>query len=316
MRTFCTIITSNYFPYAAALYRSLEKIRPDEQLQVLVADEGELAVDPAQYKGIHIVRASEIYNHLQADQLYAAYGMQQPDALRWGLKPVLLSYLLHKGFDKVIFADCDLCFFNSYEFLFDLLNHHSILLTRSGTTRNPELHAEEFLSGFQYGQFNAGFVGASKAGLPALEWWARCCRYSVETNFEKGLFVDQKYLDAMPVLFPGTHIVRHDGCNIAFWNQHEYPRSIEDGELRISKNFPVVFVHFTSKYIPELLAGNDALILPLFREYEKIFEANGHSVRSFIPVLPEYKEPSSLLKLKHKLLLRTRIKRWLFRLSQ
>ncbi len=313
MRTFCTIITHNYLPYAKTLHRSLVQFNKEEKLVVLVVDsDATIEATP----GISYLRINDIYNTPKADIIYNKYTQQDPDALRWGLKPVLLSYLLTKGYSKIIFADCDLFFFNPYEFLFRELDTHDILLTPGSTTRSPQVQEEEFLSGYKYGQFNAGFAGVTVNAQSMLNWWADCCAYRVETNFNDGLFVDQKYLDAVPVLFDNAGIVRHRGCNIAFWNQHENKRVLKGSEVWINGEFPIIFIHFTNKYIPELLNGNDPLIYPYFLAYEKTFNELGSTLKEFIPGLPEYKEPNILLRIKRKLLIRTRIKRWLFRLSQ
>ncbi|MBL7730074.1 MAG: hypothetical protein JNM88_02770 [Chitinophagaceae bacterium] len=315
MRVFCTIITKNYIPYAATLLRSLQRLQPSEQLVALIVDnDGGAPGNPM--PGMRYIRMDDIYKVANADLIYANYADKNADALRWGLKPVLLEYLLAEGCEKVIYADCDLFFFSGYEFLFDELNNYSVLLTPGGTTRNPMQHEEEFLSGYKYGQFNAGLVGVNKEAIPMLRWWGRCCAYRVETNFADGLFVDQKYLDAVPVLFPNAGIVRHKGCNVAFWNQHEYNRVQQGKEVLINGEYPVVFIHFTNLYIPELLNGNDPLLYPYYLTFEKTFRESGHSLEEFIKEMPVHHTPGPLVRLKRKLLLRTRIKRWLYRLSQ
>lgn len=315
MRTFCTIITNSHIPYAMTLHTSLVRFNKEEKLVVLVVDNaGKFPVE--ERPGVNFLSITDIYNIPKADLIYNNYAQQNPDALRWGLKPVLLTYLLKGGFSKVIYADCDLFFFNNYEFLFHDLDKYATLLSPGRTTRNPQVHEEEFLSGYKYGQFNAGLIAVTKASIPMLEWWAGCCAYRVETNFNDGLFVDQKYLDAAPVLFDNIGIIRHKGCNIAFWNQHEYKRDLQNNEVLINGEFPIIFIHFTNKYIPELLNGNDPLIYPYYLEYEKTFRESGSNLKEFIPGLPEFKEPTLLVGIKRKLLIRTRIKRWLFRLSQ
>jgi hypothetical protein len=315
MRTFCTIITSNYFPYAATLYQSIIRLHKDEKLTILVIDDGSIHPGHQNYGGIEIIRIDKIYNYRNADALFNKYASKNSDALRWALKSVLISYLLENGYSKVIYADSDLFFFNNYDFLFDELEAVSILLTPGRTTRNYRINEEEFLSQFRYGLFNAGFIGATNKGIPALHWWSDVCLYKVETNFELGLFVDQKYLDALHVHFEGVHIVKHFGCNIAIWNQHECQRTLNKGVVVINGHDPIIFIHFTNKYIPEILDGNDPLILPLYREYERTFNLSGHKISGFIN-LPEYKEPNPFIKFKKKLLIRTRIKRWLFLLSE
>lgn len=316
MRTFCTIITSNYFPYAATLYRSLLQLNNKELLHILVCDEGTLEMNSADFPGIKINRLNDIYGEYRGDEIISKYVSGETDTLRWALKPVFINYLLGQGYEKVIFSDCDLYFVSDYELLFSELNLHQLILTPGRTTTSPYLHEDEFLSGFKYGQFNAGLIGANRQSREALHWWADCCSYKVETNFEKGLFVDQKYLDALPVLFENIGIIRHRGCNIAFWNQHECKRVLSNGKLLINGEYPVVFIHFTNKYIPELMEGHDPLIYPFYLDYEKLFRLSGKEISEFIPGMPGYKEAPLLLKIKRKLLLRTRIKRWLYKLSR
>jgi hypothetical protein len=315
MNTFCTIITSNYFPYALALYKSLTKFSPTEKLQVLVCDDGSIDQNLTAHSGITITRLNKLYGYSITDSIFHKYG-SRPDALRWSMKPIFINYLLEKGFEKVIFTDCDICFFNNYDFLYTELDTASILLTLQHTTKDPAINEEEFLTLFNFGIFNAGFVAASKKGIPALKWWANVCNYKIEMNHTIGLHNDQRYLDALPVFFDDVKTISHKGCNIALWNQHECERSIVNGQLLINKKYPVIFIHFTRNYIPELLEGNDPLILPYLRVYEKCFQETGHTFNNFIPHLPEYNEPNLLIKVKQKLLIRTRIKRWLFKLSQ
>lgn len=316
MRTFCTIITSDYYPYAVTLYRSLTAICPGEKLAVLVVDENRNKIDTENYPGITIFSAADIYNCKFTDQIFNKYSPTNPDALRWALKPVFIKYLAEQGYSKIIFADCDLFFFNNYEFLFLELDNYSLLLTPGRTTRNPLVHEEEFLSGYKYGHYNAGFIGATKDAIPILNWWAKCCAYRIETRFDEGLFVDQKYLDAAPVLFDRVGIIRHKGCNVAFWNQHECKRVKQNNGILINGSFPVIFIHFTNKYIPELLHGNDPHIYPYYLQFRDTFAKSGSLIDHFIPGIPEYKEPGFLLRIKKKLLIRTRIKRALFWLSQ
>lgn len=314
MRTFCTIITGNYRPYAITLYRSLLEFNPNEMMHVLICDENKIQPD-LEFPNLHFHYVNDIFKEYKADLLITKY-RDDPDALRWSLKPVYIRYLLRNGFGKVIYTDCDIFFFNDYEFLFKELDRYNVLLTPGRTTSNPYVHEEEFLSGYKYGLFNAGFIGASKKSLDALKWWTNCCSYKIETNFEEGLFVDQKFLDALPVLFDNIGIVRHKGCNIAFWNQHECKRILVNGEVLINAEYPIIFIHFTNKYIPELLSGNDPMIYPFYLKYETVFSKSGKDIREFISQAPDYKEPLPLIALKRKLLIRTRIKRWLFKLSQ
>jgi len=314
VRTFCTIITSNYFPYAAALYRSLIKFHEDEKLIVLVCDEGSLNFSTSAFPGIEIIRLKNIMSFGETERLYSKYYHDNMDAFRWSMKPVLLTYLLKNGYEKLMYVDCDIFFFNDYDFLFDDLNTSSILLTPSWRTIDYKKNEEEFLSLYTDGLYNAGFIAASKIGIAALEWWTQACSYKIAIDCEHGLFVDQRYLDAMPLMFPNIKAVSHKGCNISVWNQHECRRILVDQEVLIDGKDPIVFIHFNNNYIKELLEGRDHLLFPHLKQYEATFNELGYRLSDFISGLPHHKEVGTLEKLKHKTLLRTRMKNFLHKL--
>jgi hypothetical protein len=131
---------------------------------------------------------------------------------------------------------------------------------------------------------------------------------------EQGIYDDQKYLDAMPLMFEKVKSLNHRGINIAFWNQFECRRTLCDGKLMINNEVPIVFVHFTNKYIQELYDGNDHLIFPLLQEYEKTFAESGFQLRHFVTNLPTYNPPGTFKKVKRKLLLRTKFKNLMYRI--
>src|SRR2546423_3987939 len=126
MRAFCTIITSNYIPHALALYKSIIQFNSHEKLFILVVDNNNIVVDLNDYAGIEIIRYDSIHAYMQADYLFHKYNGQDMNALRWSLKPVLISYLLNKSFEKIIYVDCDIFFFNDFEFLFKELDRSNI----------------------------------------------------------------------------------------------------------------------------------------------------------------------------------------------
>jgi hypothetical protein len=92
-------------------------------------------------------------------------------------------------------------FFNDYDFLFEELDESVILLTPHWRNSNTFLGSESFMSLFTHGIFSAGFIGANKGGLSALQWWANACHFMMAPKPEIGIYDDQKYLDVLPVLF-------------------------------------------------------------------------------------------------------------------
>jgi hypothetical protein len=56
--------------------------------------------------------------------------------------------------------------------------------------------------------------------------------------------VDQKWIDLVPCYFSSSHVLRHPGCNAAYWNLHER-EVVRDSEGFTVNGFPLVFFHFS-----------------------------------------------------------------------
>lgn len=192
------------------------------------------------------------------------------DKLRWSLKPVFLKHLLmEKGVGKMIYLDNDLYFFSSYDFLFQLLDEHSFLLTPHYYKNDPSKDQNWLEANFRVGLFNAGFVGVGKKAIETLQWWADCCKYRCEKNSFRGLFDDQKYLDLVPIIEKTAHILHHKGCNVAGWNTELCRREIVDHQIKIGGEYSLVFIHFNDTTIREILSGKDGILFNYYRAYLK-----------------------------------------------
>lgn len=311
MNSFCTIITNDYLPFAKALHHSLTALDPTAELQVLVVDGPEnLAVEP----GMKLYNAQSILSSPLAEKIYRKYSAMDRDSLRWALKPVFLNYLLEKGFSKLIYVDPDIFFAGDFSFLWEELDSKHILLTPHWTEPTPETDQENFLMSFRIGLFNAGFIGVNKKGSPALQWWAEACMYAIYKNEDKAMYDDQRWLDMMPVLFPETGIIRHKGCNLGSWNIHTNKRIVRNEQVLINGEYPVIFIHFNHETIKHILNGNDGALRPYFDEYQKLF--GREDLGNYVPKLNDWKNSNFFNQVKRKTKLRTRIKNWLFRLSQ
>lgn len=236
------------------------------------------------------------------------------DHFRWSLKPVLVSYLLETGFEKVLFVDCDIFFFNHYQFLFEALEQSSVLLTPHWYSTNPAKDEIGFTQLLTDGFFNAGFIGSNRKGLPALQWWANACHYKMSECKAERVYVDQRYLDLLPLLFEGVEIIHHKGCNLGGGNYEECKRVLVQDTLLINGKDPVIFIHFYAPLVKQILKGHDPLLVPYFNQYKSVFEEYGIALENFSRSYREYFLPSPFLKIKWKLRIRTRVKAWLYRL--
>jgi hypothetical protein len=316
MHTFCTIITTNYFPKALALYKSLAKYNSEVELHVLVADNETPPGIAADFRKIKIITIADLEGFSLVKDLYNKYAHINIDNFRWSMKPVFASWLLENGCDKLIYADCDMFFVNDYKFLFDELDSHAFILTPHWHNTDPLFNKESFLSNFTSGIFSAGFFGATKDGLPALTWWANACHFMMGNNISLGVHDDQRYLDIVPVVFGNTKIVRHRGCNIGSWNHKESSRSEINGEILINKRYPVIFIHFDEMLVSEILKGHDPFLSRYLNEYKKVFDESGFTLNNYITTLDLEVKAGTLRKLKWKLKLRTRLKKMLFKLAE
>lgn len=315
MQTFCTIVSRDYLPYAKAVQASLRCYDAGHILQVLVTDVTEDDA-PANEEGLQIWTIQDLANSETFQKLYKKYGHRQAaDEFRWALKPVFLAYLLNSGFEKVIYVDADVYFFSSPQFLFDQLEVSSVLLSPHWRSIDPILF-EDLFALLKDGYFNAGFIGANRNGINALGWWTDACTAKMEKSVTLGLYDDQKYLDLMPHEFIGVQVLQHRGCNLAYWNLESNLRQLHNGKLLINGEFEPVFVHFTAATIEHISNGNDGLLRPLLQIYLTELEQQGLPAAQLLQMKGHEKKKTLVASVKHKLLLRTRLKRFLYRLSE
>lgn len=266
-RSFCTITTKSHLKQTLALMESVSGYGADWDFLVLLTD-GTAAL-PDKVGGIAL--RSILLEELQTDpfskQLIKKYGVKS-DELRWSLKPVLISRLLEEGADQVIYLDNDLYFYQDPTFLFETLNDSSVLLCPHWRIIDPNENKDWFYVNFTDGMYNAGFVGASKAGLAAMQWWAQACVFACKKDKRNGLWDDQKYLDLIPAEFENVQILNHRGCNVAFWNLHQLKGVDDKGNALVQERWPVVFLHITDKLVKLIKKGKVPQLKPYLDKYQ------------------------------------------------
>lgn len=263
--TFCTIVTADYLGYAQAIYESLKRVKSTAHFHVLVVG-GPAGTDLD--KSIIIDGLPGLKEQFPA--AYADIQKYEPDAgsnFRWALKPLYLKYLLTKsGYDKAIFIDPDTFFYEAPQFLFDELDASEVILTPHWRSKDPKHDRANFDLLFTGGLYNAGFFGCGRNSADILDWWLSACAYRMEKA--GGFYVDQAYLNLMPIYFQGrVSVLQHRGCNVSNWNRTECKRTLVDGKTMINNQYPVVFIHFTKATIAYILSGEDALLQPHLDDY-------------------------------------------------
>lgn len=285
LNAFCSIITFDYIPYVQALCHSLNQFQKID-FNVLISDRAEKNLTKNEIEELNKLKNLQIYYFDQLSEeglgkeLFEKYWNYEMDAYRWSMKPVFIKFLLEvQKYDKVIYADSDLYFFNNYDFLFDELENNDILLTPHWRSSDPQKDKGNFDLLFVGGLYNAGFIGVNKNAIPAMDWWAKVCLYQCIKDFTKGQYVDQTYLNLLPVLFDNVKIIKHKGCNIANWNQVDCQRNVSDGNVLIEGDFPIIFIHFTNSTINGILSGIDCLLQPFLSEYDQVLQSFGKKIK-------------------------------------
>ena len=251
VHTFCTIITNNYLPYANTLLASIRKFNSNINFNVIfsnVSDSVEI-ISPSKDGQTYYHFTNDLCQSGVGKQIFDKYSGFNSDAFRWSMKPVFLNYLIRKKkYEKVIYVDCDIFFFNQYMYLFEELNNYSVLLTPHWRSKDPIMDYDNFKCLFKDGLYNGGFIGINKNGVSAMDWWARACLLSCAKGEFEGQFDDQAYLNLLPVYFDHVKILKHQGCNVAVWNKIECKRVMQpDGTIKINDRYPIVFIHFVKK---------------------------------------------------------------------
>lgn len=274
----CTIVTASHLDYALALWYSYRRFESAIPLYVLVIDQ---PVSLGQVEdGFHFVERSELMNDPIAKAMQTQFA-EEPDLLRWALKPVLMRYLLQQSpHDQVIFADCDLCFYRPLDPIWQALQDNHILLSPHWRCSDPKKNEKRFQLNFTDGMFNGGFIGASQKGIKALEWWQAACLHHMGREREMGYYDDQRYLDLLPAHFERVSILHHRGCNVANWNLFENRRSKQaNGEVLILDKWPIVFIHFSGSTVKGILKEQDPLLRPYFDQWKAFLDQANEQLR-------------------------------------
>ncbi|MBN8688893.1 MAG: hypothetical protein J0M10_17905 [Chitinophagales bacterium] len=316
MQTYCTIINKSYLAFAYVLYQSLINHEPESHLQVLLIDDTMTIIPEEFAHGPEYHNINSLMQEPMTGKIKDKYAATNQNVFRWALKPVFMCYLLKKGFQKVIFTDPDMFFTGKHCFLFEELNEHAIMLSPHWGNVNPLRDEDGLFSVLRNGLYSAGFIAANQKGISTLEWWAEVCHFKMEKRQDLGLYDDQKYLNIVPLLEPTTVILRHPGCNLASINIETFKREIVETRLRINGKYEPVFIHFTRDTITNILNRNDTLLKPFLEEYASSLAKFGIELYKISGNSDFLKYDKILYKFKHRLLLRTRMKRFLYFLAE
>jgi hypothetical protein len=269
----CTIVSLNYLSYARSLCESFLRFHPDCKFYVLLVDRLPDGIDlMAEPFELLLVEDLDI-PYFKA--VAFKYGVVE---LNTNVKPTFLKKLLGLGIDHLIYFDPDILICSPADLIYETLGSYSIVVTPHCTSpNNGDLDAELLL--LRSGVFNLGFIAVSKTeeAHRFLTWWEDRCLSSGYSELWTGLFVDQKWINLVPCYFDSLKILKHPGCNVAYWNLHERILEETTGSWVVNGEVPLVFFHFSgihvdggsriSKYADQFTLESRPDLIKLFSDY-------------------------------------------------
>lgn len=290
----CTIIAKNYLAFARTLAQSFLSFHPDYKCYVLVVDHFAGYINPPD-ECFEIVKLTD----LKIPNLPGLCFKYDVKELCTAAKADLLDYLIReKSVARLLYLDPDILVTGPLDGLYEKLGSYDIVLTPHLDTDYPD---DDLLPDdghiLRAGQFNLGFlaVNSSENAKSFLNWWKPKLYKHCVVDVLNGYFVDQKFIDFVPIFFKNLFVEKDVGYNVAYWNLHSRRISGEKGAWRCNEG-PLYFFHFSgykpespavSSHIPENLARHRLAkrrdLRKLFAEYKNLLIKNGHESASAWP---------------------------------
>jgi len=271
----------NYLPKVRILFDSLKKYHPEFKLNLMLVDKLPKGFD---------------YSIINADEIITIPDLDIPEWKSWifsyslielctAVKPFALKYLLQKSeCDCVLYFDPDIVLFSRIDDLLEEFKTYSILLTPHQTIPEQTLEAikDNEICSLRHGIYNLGFIGvkSDKTGFSFAEWWSERLYHFCFADREKGFWVDQKWIDFVPVFFDNVKIIKCSRFNVAPWNITN--RKLEGDFQRgfTVDNKPLGFYHFTGfdsgdhVIMATKYAGQNKAIRTLIKWYSNLISKN------------------------------------------
>jgi hypothetical protein len=281
IRAACTIVSWNYLPYARTLCDSFLALHPGCKFYVLLVDRAPAGFDVSGEKFETVL--VEDLGIPDFESVAFKYGILE---LNTNVKPTFLKRLIDRGVDQVIYLDPDILVYSALDPVYEALDASGIVLTPHCTSPNEEgSYTEVLLLGA--GVFNLGFIGVSRTAETGrfLTWWEhRCLTLGYDERWA-GLFVDQKWINLVPCYFDSVRVIKHPGCNVAYWNLHERMLERVQTSWVINGTAPLIFFHFSgisvdggnriSKHTDQFDLVSRPDLAELFSDYRRRLISNG-----------------------------------------
>ena len=283
----CTIASGNYLAHVRALADSFRRHHPELPFYFLLVDR--LADFHPEEEPFHTIHLEELPIKDLAGFCFQYTCLE----LNTAVKPFLLEYLFARfGHQQLFYFDPDIKLYHSVSPLIAALDEASVVLLPHLTASLPDGAQPDDLEIMRSGSYNLGFLGLSRDDTTAslLKWWQGKLYKQCVVDHSAGYFVDQRWMDLAPGMFPGVRIIRDPGYDVAYWNLAHRRLQGEEGRYLVNGE-PLRFYHFSgfdsrdkegiSKHQNRYRLSEVPCLRELFADYEADLLRHGHqSVRN------------------------------------
>ncbi len=243
---FFTISDPNYVGMVPVLFDSVRQHYPDASLYLFMIGKGE---DRVLDDDVHVIYIEEVINARDLEQRLCFYLDVE---LATSFRPHCFQRLFDLGYEKAIYLDPDIYVFRRMTEVDELLDSgingivtpHAL---KSITSSNAAIAGGDRVF-LQVGIFNLGFIALRKSAesLKMLRWWRDKLKWQCVADSKNGLFVDQKWMELLPIYFENFHILRLPTYNLAPWNAEHYSVFAHEQNFYIdTTDNMVAFIHFS-----------------------------------------------------------------------
>jgi hypothetical protein len=242
-----TVVAKPYLSFARVLADSFHRFHADIPFYVLLADEVDDYFDPAR-EPFQLVTLSDL--EIPHPERFRFHYTQQP--LSYASTPYFLAHLLKRGISSVVFIKQESLVLGDLTSLFESLEREAIVLTPH--LLDPLVGADRIareLNILQSGTFNVGVLGVADTPVAHrfLAWWQDRVNTHCRHAIAEGIHYEQRWLDLVPALFEGVHVLRDPGYNVGHWNLPERMISVH-GDTVLAEGQTCKVFRF-SGYSPE-----------------------------------------------------------------
>ena len=298
MKLAFTICSNNYLAQAKVLGDTLLKHNTDYKFAIILCDKFSDKIDYSIFKNFEIIEIDSI-GVKGFNELVNNYNIIE---LNTYIKPFVIRFLFNKyQSDFLFYLDPDICIYDSLEKIERYFDNDEILVTPHILKPIPfddKIPSENLFLNF--GIYNLGFIGLKKTKqvYDLLSWWEDKTYNACYDKVHLGLFVDQLWINHVPIFFKKVKVIKDYGVNYGPWNFHERQLISE----RIFENQDeLIFIHFSNFNFEDIftftkgynrfeIKSNNHLVA-LYNEYmEKVSFINFplfSSVKSHYSILKE-----------------------------